>query len=522
MKWTALAFALTALLSPPAAAQDEISELVARIEADRLRAHVAWLADDERAGRLGGSAEEAESARWIAERFREAGLSPATADEYVQEFPLVDFAVVDRATLRVAGKRLRLGESFRPLDCSAAGEVAGPAKRWAEGVDLEGAVALANLEDVSDPAAAACSAREAGAVALVLTTGEEDLPQANGVLSRNEYDRLRLASRAMSLFRDQIVRIIGSFKLGGMDPEVLLASQPGLVAMVTGRDRIGSIEAGAWADRRRVEIPVVLARAAEFEGLEDGTEVRLALALERRRIVSRNVIGVLPATESPETAEWIAIGAHFDHVGSTPPPRGLLARLSSRTDFVWNGADDNASGSAAILEIARVLAAQGTARRRNLAFLAFGSEEYGLLGSNWYVAHPSIPLERTVAMLNLDMVARNPETPVYVAGTASSSGFSDLLDQANSRLAAPLELLRDDEYVMRSDQASFLARRIPSLFLSTGEHPDYHESSDELEAISLERMTEATRLGAAILVLIDRLETAPAFDEGYLEVVKGQ
>lgn len=207
----------------------------------------------------------------------------------------------------------------------------------------------------------------------------------------------------------------------------------------------------------------------------------------------KNVIGVLPGS-GPTADETIIVGAHYDHLGCT-----LLGDPRHPEKAIYHGADDNASGVATIIEVARALAIRrGDAAtplasiwphgrlHRRLVFIAFTGEETGHLGSEYYVAHPLFPLARTPAMLNLDMVGRLRDDVLIVKGAATASDFARLLAETNRQFG--FHLTEPPGGYTPTDQAVFYARGIPAIDFFTGKHPDYHEPTDTFDKLNIPGM----------------------------------
>lgn len=207
----------------------------------------------------------------------------------------------------------------------------------------------------------------------------------------------------------------------------------------------------------------------------------------------RNVIGVLPGSDPALAAEAIVVGAHYDHLG-----RGGFGSLDPGSGEVHAGADDNASGVAALLAAAERLIRKEPAR--TVVFVAFTAEELGLLGSARYVERPTVPLDRTVAMLNLDMVGRLEEDPLVVYGVGTAEEWEAILARANEGLDLPLS--PQPPGYGPSDHTSFYARDVPVLHFFTNVHPDYHRPSDRwdrVDFVGLDRVSElVARVAAAV------------------------
>lgn len=228
--------------------------------------------------------------------------------------------------------------------------------------------------------------------------------------------------------------------------------------------------------------------------------------LEREKATVKNVIGVLPGHGSLAD-ETIVIGAHYDHVGF-----GGANSLAPGSNEVHNGADDNASGTSVLLELARRLGKRHGEFSRRLVFIAFTGEELGLLGSARYCKEPVFPLERTVAMLNLDMVGRLQDEKLIVYGTGTSERWEPLLNKLGP--AGNFQLSFKPEGFGPSDHSSFYAKQIPVLHFFTGNHPDYHRPSDDWEKINADGMTRVANLLEGIVDAIVNDPERP----GYIEV----
>lgn len=206
--------------------------------------------------------------------------------------------------------------------------------------------------------------------------------------------------------------------------------------------------------------------------------------------MGQNVIGLLPGTDPARRDEVVVVGAHYDHLGT-----GVVGSLSpDLRGQVHNGADDNASGTAALIEIARQLAARPPAR--SVLFVAFSGEELGLLGSSQYVQAPSVPIERTVAMINLDMVGRLRDGRLLALGAATATEFPGILDSLNQ--AAGFDLRASGDGYGRSDHASFYAAKVPVLHLFTDLHEDYHRATDDPSGINADGLAQVATFAAGL------------------------
>jgi Zn-dependent M28 family amino/carboxypeptidase len=223
------------------------------------------------------------------------------------------------------------------------------------------------------------------------------------------------------------------------------------------------------------------------------------------RLKSRNVIGMLPG-EGELADEFVVIGAHYDHVGL-----GGLGSLAPGTREVHNGADDNGSGTVGLLEIARRLTTSLSGPRRSILFMAFTAEERGLLGSNYYVRHPRYPLEKTVAMINLDMVGRLNNDELTVYGTGTAIGFDTLIDDVNASYQFKIDKVPAG--LGPSDHSSFYEQRIPVYHFFTGLHNDYHRPSDDFDKINVTGMVRITDMVSQVAMRIATTPERPTYRE---------
>lgn len=234
-----------------------------------------------------------------------------------------------------------------------------------------------------------------------------------------------------------------------------------------------------------------------------GWSVAGQTSVERVRTEVKNVIGVLEG-EGPHSDETIVIGAHYDHVG-----RGGAGSLAPGSKEVHNGADDNASGSVSLLEVARRLGTRKEKLPRRLVFIAFTAEESGLIGSAKYVEQPVIPLDKTIAMYNMDMVGRLTDNTLTIYGTGTSPTFKDDLTKLNG--PREFKLTMKPEGFGPSDHSSFYSKKIPVLHFFTGTHNDYHRPSDDWDKINFEGMTRVVGLVEDMVTLTALTEKKPEY-----------
>lgn len=211
--------------------------------------------------------------------------------------------------------------------------------------------------------------------------------------------------------------------------------------------------------------------------------------------IAQNVVGWIEGSDPVHRSEYVVVSAHFDHLGTGAVAFG---------DSIFNGADDNGSGTAALLELAEAVAGLEVPPRRSVVFAAFAAEEQGLLGSSWYVSNAPFPVAATVANLNMDMLSRN--SPDSVAVIRSSPAIGAVADAVAERSAAlDLHVAADpwpgENLIQRSDQWSFIREGVAGLLMTSGLHEDYHRRTDEPDRIDADKLERVTRL--ALLILLD-------------------
>ncbi|HEX7241047.1 MAG TPA: M28 family peptidase, partial [Longimicrobiaceae bacterium] len=221
--------------------------------------------------------------------------------------------------------------------------------------------------------------------------------------------------------------------------------------------------------------------------------LRYRLDTREERVEGWNVVGVLPGSDPARAGEYVAVGAHYDHIGVGDPVNG---------DSINNGADDDGSGTVAVLEIAERFAAAAQRPARSLLLVWHTAEEEGLLGSEYFTDHPTVPRASIVAQLNIDMIGRNhPDSLSVVGSRRLSTGLGATIEAVNRRAQRPL--LFDygydapghpEQIFCRSDHYNYARYGIPIAFFTIGLHADYHKPSDELEKIDFDKLTRVTQL----------------------------
>jgi len=228
---------------------------------------------------------------------------------------------------------------------------------------------------------------------------------------------------------------------------------------------------------------------------------------------TQNVLCMIEGTDPELKNEVVVLGAHYDHVGTTETRD--FGRMGGRgDDNIWNGADDNASGTTCVMALAQAFGQTGLAARRTIVFACFSGEEAGLVGSRYYTNHPPLPLEKHVFMLNLDMVGRNPSKPVEIHGVGSAEGGVIRKAAEHAVASSGLKAKLNDAVTLvggDSDHSSFADKRVPYAFFFSGFHADYHRPSDHAEKLAYDNMVKVASTAMDILLEIGNLDERPRF-----------
>lgn len=481
---------------------------------ERLQQHVSYLASAALDGRRTGTAGANDAARYIAGEFARLGLHPPSGGgsrrpsqhmaRYLQTFPYVGRVELGKANTLIIKSletpNLQVGVDWMPLAFSSNQKLENAEFVFAGyGItssalkynDFSGkytknqvAIVLAGTPDGDNPHGKfafagdvrfkVAAARSAGVGALVIIAKEKNLKDDS--LSRLRYDNGGDAGIPVIV----ISRQVGARLLGMDDSDVLARAENAMASWALG----GGLEACA--------APCGISHKFNFEF---GSNLTLNTDVVRDEVPAYNVVGVLEGSDPVLKKENIVIGAHYDHLGRGGEGSGSLA---PRSGEVHHGADDNASGTAGLIELARVFSAQRPRLKRTVIFIAFGGEEEGLLGSGYYVNHPMTPLSNTVAMINMDMIGRMKDGKLTVGGVGTAKEWRQLIGETND-----FALTLNEDGFGPSDHSSFYGKQVPVLFFFTGTHTDYHKPSDTFEKINYKDEARILSLVARIVRDVD-------------------
>ena len=466
--------------------------------ASKTRAHVEFLASDRLEGREAGTPSERLAGDYIVAQLARVGAKPLPG--HADMFEPFEFTAGSRdGGSRINGSR----EGIQALSFSDDGDVSGPVvfagyglvvpesqnfgydsyatldvkdkivlvlRYFPEDADQQARAVLARYADLRYKALAA---RQRGAKALVVVTGPRS-PNA-GTLVPMTFDTAIAGSG------------IPAASITGEVANTLFASSPKLL-----RDIQQELDSGN-------------PHVAGFE--LPGVTVNLTTSIVRVKQLGRNVVAYLPATTPLVGVEkpWVVIGAHYDHLGHG----GKGNSLASKEDAggIHHGADDNASGTSAVLAIAQLLSTQP--RRRNVILALWSAEEIGLVGSNAFVTTPPVPIEQLAAYFNFDMVGRMQDNKLIVQATGTSPVWTRLLERAN--VAAGFDLVIQPDPYQPTDVASFNLAGVPSLAFTTGAHADYHKPSDTADKIDYEDLDRIVDMAVSLTRATEDADPPPQF-----------
>jgi hypothetical protein len=481
-------------------ARADIQTAAASISQEDFARRIGVLANDSMRGRETPSPELTTAAKWIAGEFQRFGLKPGgDGGSFLQGYPVRMPALnFTASSVRVSsGRSLAYGADVLPL-------LMGPPSR----------------------------AGSQGAV--VLLTGAADV-EAIG--------RLDLAQRAVIVFFPESLTEAERARAA----QALRARRPASVILATEQPESAWTDLAARLEATRFTVvaangtPMLLARDDALAGLlapsgVDAAALRrsatgplqrtevagltLSVTQELRQVeeLAPNVVGILEGSDPTLKDEYVVFSAHMDHVGVGPADAG--------GDSIYNGADDNASGTTAVIEVAEAMASLPVHPRRSMIFLLVSGEEKGLWGSDYFGEHAPVPLERLVADLNIDMVGRNwPDTVVVIGREHSDMGATlARVNDAHTELGMKAidDLWPEERFFFRSDHYNFARRGVPALFFFNGVHADYHEPSDSPEKINAEKAARIARLVFYLGLEIAAVQERPRWNpESYRRIVQG-
>jgi len=467
------------------------------IKQDELLGHLSFLASDSLKGRLPGTAEDYVAALYLAEEFKKAGLTLFNKNG-LQAFEIttdVSYGVNNQFT---AGDIPALfEEDFTPFPFSAS-------------ESLEAEVVFAGFGfEISDQHTQWNDYHDidvSGKWVMILRdhpeSGSKESVYTNYGSDRNK------AMIAKDHGASGVLFVSGE----SFDPEDELISlderefSVGIPALHIKRSLADQLLKSSAQSVKALE--QALAEDRKSHSFETGSNIQAGADLVLVKKTSYNIVAYLEGSDPALKDQYLVLGAHYDHLGMGG--EGSSSRQQD-TIAIHYGADDNASGVAAMLEIAEKLAGSEPTPAVSCIFIAFGAEEVGLLGSKYFIENSSIPHEDFRMMFNLDMVGRLEDKPVQVGGTGTATETKAILDELLEKDS--IRVVRSPEGSGPSDHASFYAKDIPVLFFTSGPHSDYHTPGDNVDKIDLDGMQVIAEIVFDLMQHVGNMDTELTFTE---------
>jgi hypothetical protein len=473
------------------------------ITAKDIKAHVFYLASDAMKGRFTGTKEEQLAGEYISSQFKSYGLLPLINGSYFQSFPFIEKVELTNSnslTIETNKKRRNLKVKKEFITAPFSGKrnisttlvfvgygISASKLNYDDyaGIDVTGKVVIAlrhhpehdnaksEFERYSSYRQKASAARDKGAAGIIFV---------NGFQPKNDEDQL------MELRYDGA----GSIK----DFSVLQIKR-NILDNLLKAETVNLIEIQKMIDQTKKPYSFPL----------NNSKVTLSTEVKEVEKVGRNVIGVLEGSDPVLKNEYLVIGAHYDHLGIDHLRTSSMYKGSEPQ--IHNGADDNASGTTGLLELAEKFGAHKNDLKRSIIYIAFSGEELGILGSTYFTNNSPVPMDKIVAMFNMDMVGRlNEERALTVIGAGTSSAWKSLLNEKNKY---NFKLALNDGGSGGSDHQAFTNKNIPVLFLFTGTHTDYHKPSDDADKINFAGQTDVINYVYSIADAVQKFDIRPDF-----------
>ncbi len=454
-----------------------------------MKETLVYLASEQQEGRGVGSEGLDRAAGYIADRFRVLGLRPGNGHSYFQTFDMTVATRIDPATkLQIGEKTFEVKNEFVPLNFSAEGKFAAPAVFVGYGISSE----KYHYDDYAN-----VDVKGKVVVALRYEPHDKD--------GKSRFTHGDFSGDASLYAKAKAAAAHGAAGLLIVNPPTyhdgdslfpfthMMMERPTAIPVMHVKQNVGTALLG---DLKALQKQLDEGRKPISRELGVRISGEVKIARDRRPV--KNVLAILPG-RGPHKAEYVVVGAHYDHLG-----RGGLVPGAAGKNVMYYGADDNASGTTVMMELARRATLNG-ARDRSILFIAFTAEEEGLIGSAKFAEKPPLPLEKIAYMVNLDMVGRLKDETLFVGGEGTAKDLQKVLDDADKGMGLKFKSIGKGGYGP-SDHQTFAMKKIPVLFLFTGLHADYHRPTDTWDKINFAGMEEIAQFGERV---VDELDAAP-------------
>ncbi|HIB72358.1 MAG TPA: M28 family peptidase [Candidatus Marinimicrobia bacterium] len=483
--------------------QDEIDPGAAKIMSFEILGHIKYLASDNLKGRLPGTPGSKLAIDYIRKHWEAQGIEPAGTKGYKQSFSFINsVSLGQRNMLRIRNSRKRyiVQKDFIPIGSSGNGSVNEDVVFIGYGFDINDSLSWRDYADVD----------VRGKWVLLLLDGPD------GDSPHSPYGRHKTLYNKIITARDHGVSgILFMNRLEPADDNNLRPLQYRQSSSTVGLPVIQITHSVANEILKTHGQSIAELRSKLDERLRPlsfqvDCKVSANVNLKFDKETASNMIGFIDGNDPVLKDEYIIVGAHFDHLGLGGRRSGSL---DPDTLIIHNGADDNASGTAGILELSHKLMSNRHLLKRSVLTVCFDAEEKGLLGSKYYSENPVRDISNTAMMINMDMIGRLNNNPVILGGVGSSGIFENIIADARKNHTLDIETNMGGMDFARSDHASFYRENIPVLFFFTGAHEDYHKPTDDWDKIDYQGEKEVLDFIYELIIDVSQLEEKPAFAE---------
>ena len=452
--------------------------------------HIKFLSSDEMEGRYPGSEGSTKSADYIAENFNKAGLYPFNSDNFYQKFEFKSgISLSGKNSITINNNRFKVEEDYIPVQFSESGNFKGQIiftgyglkvdeLNWNDykDIDVEGKWVLmfrgspegynphSKFGDNISIRKKTLAAKDLGALGVLLINQEKSEPLINLTF---DYNSKPIGIPVLNISYD-ILKVLSNEDFESIKKEI---------------------------DKNEKQKSFLLE-----------SELEASIDIKIETVSISNVVGVLRKEQNKTNNNYIVIGAHFDHLGYGSRGSGSLA---PGKNIIHNGADDNASGTAVLIDLAYKFSKLKKKLNNDIIFVAFNAEEQGLLGSKFFVDNIGNDINNIKTMINLDMIGRMKNNQLTIGGIGTAEVFGKIVDNANKNI--DIDISKSASGQGPSDHSSFYNKNIPVLFFHTGGHDDYHKPSDDWTKINVEGINRINNLIFNVVYNVDSNQNPPVF-----------